>query len=165
MQKILSIFGTRPEAIKMAPVIKELVNNPTQFKSVVCVTAQHREMLDQVLNLFNIHPDHDLNIMKPKQNLFDVTCNVLKGLKKVLLEEHPDLVLVMRETTERPEAVEAGTVKLVGTSFEKVVRETKRLLTDSMEYKKMSQARNPYGDGRASGRIIEAIYQNTGTIK
>nr|WP_281287729.1 UDP-N-acetylglucosamine 2-epimerase (non-hydrolyzing) [Geobacter argillaceus] len=96
---ILSIFGTRPEAIKMAPVIKELERHRNQFKSVVCVTAQHRQMLDQVLDLFTIHPDYDLDIMKPGQDLFDVTCNVLQGLKQVLELERPDIVLVHGDTT------------------------------------------------------------------
>ncbi|MCJ7541619.1 MAG: UDP-N-acetylglucosamine 2-epimerase, partial [Desulfobacterales bacterium] len=99
MPKILSIFGTRPEAIKMAPVIKALESHPEKFQSRVCVTAQHREMLDQVLNLFEIKPDYDLNIMVSEQNLFDVTCNVLKGLKPVLEKEKPDWVLVQGDTT------------------------------------------------------------------
>ena len=97
--KVLSVFGTRPEAIKMAPVIKELEKHPGSFQSVVCVTAQHRQMLDQVLELFEIRPDHDLDIMKPGQNLFDVTCNVLQGLKPVLEKERPDIVLVHGDTT------------------------------------------------------------------
>lgn len=97
--KVLSIFGTRPEAIKMAPVIKELEKRPDCFRSVVCVTAQHRQMLDQVLELFEIRPDYDLDIMKPGQDLFDVTCNVLTGLKPVLEKERPDIVLVHGDTT------------------------------------------------------------------
>ena len=99
MKKILSIFGTRPEAIKMAPVIKELERHPEAFKSVVCVTAQHRKMLDLVLTLFDIKPDYDLDIMKPGQDLFDVTCNVLLGLKMVLEKERPDIILVHGDTT------------------------------------------------------------------
>ncbi len=99
MKKVLSVFGTRPEAIKMAPIIKELERHHDQFQSVVCVTAQHREMLDQVLNPFDIKPDYDLNIMKPGQDLFDVTCNVLQGLKPVLQKEQPDMVLVHGDTT------------------------------------------------------------------
>ncbi len=371
----------------MAPVIRELENNPDKFINRVCVTGQHRQMLDQVLELFEIHPDYDLNIMKPGQDLFDLTCNVMQGLKKVLQKEQPDMVLVhgdttttmaaslaafyyqipvghveaglrtrnkfapfpeeinrqvtsritelhfaptetarqnllaesvnessifitgntvidallmmvdrvrrpeirdgvesglmarfprlknvlgshmtvnnrrlilvtghrrenfndgfehicqalkqiardhsdidivypvhlnpnvrepvnrilaevpsvhlitpldylsfvylldrafliitdsggvqeeapslgkpvlvMRETTERPEAVDAGTVKLVGTSYGKIVREAGTLLTDPQEYKKMSQAHNPYGDGKACGRIVEAIHKMT----
>ena len=99
MLKVLSVFGTRPEAIKMAPVIKELEKHPETFQSLVCVTAQHRQMLDQVLNLFDIKPDFDLDIMKPGQDLFDVTCNVLQGLKGVLAQVKPDIVLVHGDTT------------------------------------------------------------------
>jgi UDP-N-acetylglucosamine 2-epimerase (non-hydrolysing) len=96
--KILSIFGTRPEAIKMAPVIR-CIENHSKLQSTVCITAQHREMLDQVLNLFGIHADYDLDIMKPGQDLFDVTCNVLQGLKSVLAKERPNVVLVHGDTT------------------------------------------------------------------
>lgn len=99
MLTILSVFGTRPEAIKMAPVVLELQKHPKSFKSLVCVTAQHRQMLDQVLNLFEIRPDFDLDIMKPKQDLYDVTCNVMQGLKGVLAEVKPDVVLVHGDTT------------------------------------------------------------------
>jgi UDP-N-acetylglucosamine 2-epimerase (non-hydrolysing) len=94
--KILIVFGTRPEAIKMAPLVKVLEKS---LDVTVCVTAQHREMLDQVLALFEIVPDYDLNIMKPGQDLFDVTSNVLLGLKQVLQEARPDLVLVHGDTT------------------------------------------------------------------
>lgn len=99
MYKILSIFGTRPEAIKMAPVIKELERRSGAFVSRVCVTAQHRQMLDQVLQLFSITPDYDLNIMQPGQDLYDVTSNVLLGLRPVLMAERPDMVLVHGDTT------------------------------------------------------------------
>lgn len=99
MKKILFVFGTRPEAIKMAPVIKELERHSDQFVCKVCITAQHRQMLDQVLDLFEIKADHDLDIMKPGQDLFDVTTNVLQGLKSVLTNEKPDLVLVHGDTT------------------------------------------------------------------
>ena len=96
MVKILAVFGTRPEAIKMAPVIHALDNN---FDVKICVTAQHRQMLDQVLELFEITPDYDLDIMKPGQDLFDITSNVLSGVKKVLQIEVPDIVLVHGDTT------------------------------------------------------------------
>jgi len=99
VKKVLFIFGTRPEAIKMAPVIKELQKHPEQFAVSVCVTAQHRQMLDQVLELFEIVPDFDLDIMKPGQSLTDVTCNVLQGLAPVLEKLKPDLVLVHGDTT------------------------------------------------------------------
>ncbi len=99
MKKILSVFGTRPEAIKMAPVVKEFAKYPEVYESRVCVTAQHREMLDQVLELFDIKPDYDLDIMKPGQSLTDVTCNVLQGLAPVLEDFRPDVVLVHGDTT------------------------------------------------------------------
>jgi len=98
MKKILVIFGTRPEAIKMAPLIKEL-QKEKEFDVKVCVTAQHRQMLDQVLELFDIEPDYDLNIMKKDQDLYDITSNVLLGLKKVLNSFKPDIVLVHGDTT------------------------------------------------------------------
>jgi UDP-N-acetylglucosamine 2-epimerase (non-hydrolysing) len=97
-KKILIVFGTRPEAIKMAPLIKAL-QAETSLETKVCVTAQHREMLDQVLDVFDITPEYDLNIMKPGQDLYDVTANVLLGMKKILLEYSPDLVLVHGDTT------------------------------------------------------------------
>lgn len=99
MYKVLSVFGTRPEAIKMAPVIAELKRFPQRIDSRVCVTAQHRQMLDQVLTIFNICPEYDLNIMQPGQSLADVTCYVLKGLEPILKEFKPDIVLVHGDTT------------------------------------------------------------------
>lgn len=97
--KVMLVFGTRPEAIKMAPLVRRLKAQPDEFDTVVCVTAQHREMLDQVLRLFEIVPDHDLNVMKPGQDLFDITANILTGLKPVLATERPDWVLVHGDTT------------------------------------------------------------------
>jgi len=97
LNKILVVFGTRPEAIKMAPVIYELQKSELNVK--VCVTAQHREMLDQVLILFNITPDYDLNLMKPKQSLSELTSNVILGITEILDKENPDLVLVHGDTT------------------------------------------------------------------
>ena len=96
MVKILVVFGTRPEAIKMAPVIRALEDN---FVVKICVTAQHRKMLDQVIELFEFTPDYDLDIMKAGQDLFDITCNVMSGVKKVLKIEEPDIVLVHGDTT------------------------------------------------------------------
>ena len=93
------VFGTRPEAIKMAPLVKEFRKHPEQFQTVVCVTGQHREMLDQVLQLFEIIPDYDLNIMKQGQDLYDVTARVLTGMRDVLKEAQPDVVLVHGDTT------------------------------------------------------------------
>jgi UDP-N-acetylglucosamine 2-epimerase (non-hydrolysing) len=99
MKKILIVFGTRPEAIKMAPLVKEFEKNSKFFEMKVCVTAQHREMLDQVLKLFEITPDYDLNIMKHGQDLYDVTSKVLLGMKDVLNDFKPDVVLVHGDTT------------------------------------------------------------------
>ena len=99
MKKVMLVFGTRPEAIKMAPLVKEFQKYPEQFKTIVCVTGQHREMLDQVLNLFEIIPDYDLNIMKQGQDLYDVTARVLVGMRDVLKEAQPDVVLVHGDTT------------------------------------------------------------------
>ena len=93
------VFGTRPEAIKMAPLVKEFQKNPQDFKTVVCVTGQHREMLDQVLKIFEITPDYDLNIMKQGQDLYDVTARVLTGMRDVFKECKPDVVLVHGDTT------------------------------------------------------------------
>ena len=99
MMKLLFIFGTRPEAIKMAPLIKEFQKYPDNFSTKICVTAQHRQMLDQVLSFFDIIPDYDLDIMKQNQTLFDVTANVLNGLEDVLVKADPDLIFVQGDTT------------------------------------------------------------------
>ena len=99
MKKIMLVFGTRPEAIKMAPLVKEFQKHPEIFQTIVCVTGQHREMLDQVLHLFDIKPDYDLNIMKQGQDLYDVTSRVLLGMRDVLKEVNPDIVLVHGDTT------------------------------------------------------------------
>jgi len=97
--RVLSVFGTRPEAIKMAPVVMELEKNKEDFESIVCITAQHREMLDQVLHLFNIKPDFDLNIMKPDQNLWTLTADILLQMKEVFEKTNPHIVLVHGDTT------------------------------------------------------------------
>ena len=319
MIKVMTVFGTRPEAIKMAPLVKELKSRK-EIECLVCVTAQHRQMLDQVLEVFDIKPDYDLNIMQSGQTLSDITSRALKGLEEVMNKEKPDIVLVhgdttttfagalaayytqtdighveaglrtwnkyspypeemnrqmvgvladihfaptensknsllnegkkkenifvtgntaidalattvkkdynneifdwlgndklrevaneifgdddkvklieplevidfhnfiakshiiltdsggiqeeapslgkpvlvLRDTTERPEGITAGTLKLVGTNEETIYNETKKLLTDNEEYNKMSRASNPYGDGHASERIVDAIIE------
>jgi UDP-N-acetylglucosamine 2-epimerase len=125
-------------------------------------------MLDQVLEIFGIKPDYDLNIMKDRQTLVDVTTRGLEGLDRDLIltdsggvqEEAPSLgvpVLVLRDTTERPEGIEAGTLKLAGIEEETIYQLTKQLLNDKEEYEKMAKAVNPYGDGEASRRICDAI--------
>lgn len=97
--KVMTIFGTRPEAIKMAPLVKELERYPEEIESVVCVTAQHRQMLDQVLEIFDIHPDYDLNIMKERQTLVEIVSRSLEGLDTVMKEAKPDIVLVHGDTS------------------------------------------------------------------
>jgi UDP-N-acetylglucosamine 2-epimerase (non-hydrolysing) len=99
MKKILIVFGTRPEAIKMAPLVKEFQKHPTVFDTKVCVTAQHREMLDQVLDFFNVTPDYDLDLMKPGQNLYGLTADIITNLKPVLEGFEPDYVFVHGDTT------------------------------------------------------------------
>lgn len=99
MKKIMLVFGTRPEAIKMAPLVKEFQKHPDKFETIVAVTGQHRQMLDQVLEIFDIKPDYDLNIMKQGQDLYDVTARVLTGMRDVLKEAQPDVVLVHGDTT------------------------------------------------------------------
>ncbi|MCQ1546295.1 UDP-N-acetylglucosamine 2-epimerase (non-hydrolyzing) [Bacteroides clarus] len=99
MKKVMLVFGTRPEAIKMAPLVKEFQKDSANFQTIVCVTGQHREMLDQVLDIFDIKPDYDLNIMKQGQDLYDVTSRVLLGMRDVLKQVRPDIVLVHGDTT------------------------------------------------------------------
>lgn len=96
--KVLTVFGTRPEAIKMAPLVKKM-NKDSRIESILCVTAQHREMLDQVMELFELVPDYDLNIMKPNQTISQITSNVLIGLEEILKKEKPDMILVHGDTT------------------------------------------------------------------
>ena len=108
MKKIMLVFGTRPEAIKMAPLVKAFQEKKEDFKTIVCVTGQHREMLDQVLHLFNIKPDYDLNIMKQGQGLYDITSRVLLGMRDVFKEYRPDILFVHGDTTTSTAAALAG---------------------------------------------------------
>ncbi|MCM1223618.1 MAG: UDP-N-acetylglucosamine 2-epimerase (non-hydrolyzing) [Lachnospiraceae bacterium] len=113
MKKIMLVFGTRPEAIKMAPLVKEFQKHPDKFETIVCVTGQHRQMLDQVLDIFDIKPDFDLNIMKQGQDLYDVTARVLTGMRDVLEEVKPDVVLVHGDTTTSTAAALAAFYKQI----------------------------------------------------
>ncbi|HAP50580.1 MAG TPA: UDP-N-acetylglucosamine 2-epimerase (non-hydrolyzing), partial [Porphyromonadaceae bacterium] len=99
MKKVMLVFGTRPEAIKMAPLVKQFQRDEEHFQTIVCVTGQHRQMLDQVLKIFDIQPDYDLNIMKDGQDLYDVTARVLVGMRDVLTKVKPDVVLVHGDTS------------------------------------------------------------------
>ena len=112
-KKIMLVFGTRPEAIKMAPLVKELQKHPDTFETIVCVTGQHREMLDQVLTIFDIRPDFDLNIMKQGQDLYDVTARVLTGMRDVFAQCLPDVVLVHGDTTTSTAAALAAFYKQI----------------------------------------------------
>lgn len=102
MAKVLIVFGTRPEAIKMAPLVKEFKKYPKTFTTKVCVTAQHREMLDQVLNFFNITPDYDLDLMKPNQDLYSLTSDIIINMKSVLEDFQPDYVFVHGDNNMKP---------------------------------------------------------------
>ena len=113
MKNVMLVFGTRPEAIKMAPLVKEFQKHPGKFRTTVCVTGQHRQMLDQVLEIFGITPDYDLNIMKQGQDLYDVTARVLTGMRTVLEEAKPDLVLVHGDTTTSTAAALAAFYKQI----------------------------------------------------
>ena len=116
MKTVLLVFGTRPEAIKMAPLVKALQGCPERFRTLVCVTGQHREMLDQVLDIFHIMPDYDLDIMRPGQDLYDITSRVLTGMRSVLDESKPDVVLVHGDTTTSMAAALAAFYKQIPVS-------------------------------------------------
>ena len=113
MKKIMLIFGTRHEAIKMCPLVKEFQKHPNEFETIVCVTGQHREMLDQVLRIFDVTPDYDLNIMKQGQDLYDVTARVLTGMRDVFQNVKPDVVLVHGDTTTSTAAALAAFYKQI----------------------------------------------------
>jgi UDP-N-acetylglucosamine 2-epimerase (non-hydrolysing) len=113
MKRILLVFGTRPEAIKMAPLVKELGKYPNHFETKVCVTAQHRQMLDQVLSLFEIKPDYDLDIMSSNQDLYDITSRILLAMRDVLNDCNPDIVLVHGDTTTAMAAAVAAFYKKI----------------------------------------------------
>ena len=115
MKKVMLVFGTRPEAIKMCPLVKEFQKDAENFKTIVCVTGQHREMLDQVLTIFDVKPDYDLNIMKQGQDLYDVTARVILGMRDVLKEAQPDVVLVHGDTTTSTAALRSINRFLSGT--------------------------------------------------
>ena len=222
--RIMSVFGTRPEAIKMAPLVRELAARE-EIASICCVTAQHREMLDSVLEVFSLQPDWDLDIMTPRQTLSTITSRCLTGMDEAIDTLKPDMVLVhgdtsttfagalsafyhkvpvghveaglrtydkyspypeemnrklvtqiadlyfcptennrenLRRETVRPEAVEAGTVRLCGVRYEDIGRMADELIDDPAAYAAMAHAVNPYGDGNACRRIADAILWHFG---
>jgi UDP-N-acetylglucosamine 2-epimerase len=142
---IAVIMGTRPEAIKMAPVVHALRKRSDKLETVVVTTAQHHQMLDQVLSLFEITPDVDLDLMHPNQILTDLIVRVLTTMQATLSEIRPDLLLVQGDTT------------TVFASREAIVAEASRLLSDDAAYRATASGANPYGDGRAAERIAEAL--------
>lgn len=178
MKSIMLVFGTRPEAIKMAPLVKELQKYPEDFKVCVCVTGQHREMLDQVLRIFNIVPDYDLDIMQQGQDLYDITTRVLIGMRDILKEVRPDVVLVHGDTTTSSTAalaafyqqipvghVEAGlrTGNIYSPWPEEINRQiTGRIATYNFAPTKLSaqnlKAENVHGDILVTGNtVIDAL--------
>ena len=186
MKTILLVFGTRPEAIKMAPLVKEFQKHPTKFNTLVCVTGQHREMLDQVLHIFDIKPDYDLNIMKQGQDLYDVTSKVLTGMRDVLKETKPDVVLVHGDTTTSTAAalaafyqqkpvghVEAGlrTHKIYSPWPEEMNRQiTGRIATYNFAPTKLSEsnlkAENAHGQIFITGNtVIDALHMVVERLK
>jgi len=186
-RKMLIVFGTRPEAIKMAPLVKEFEKKSDNFDLKVCVTAQHREMLDQVLELFEIVPDYDLDIMKPGQDLYDVTSNVLLGMKEVLSEFKPDVVFVHGDTTTTSGAalaafyqqikvahVEAGlrTCDIYSPWPEEANRQITGVLsnyhfapTSTSEHNLLKENKNPKSIVVTGNTVIDALYLALDKIK
>lgn len=175
MRKVMLVFGTRPEAIKMCPLVNELKARKDTFETIVCVTGQHREMLDQVLEVFDVEPDYDLEIMKSSQTLFDITCNVLMRIKDVIESERPDIVLVHGDTTTSFAAalacfylqipighVEAGlrTYNMLSPYPEEFNREAVDLVTDFLFAPTEQSRRNLLDEGKPDEKIF--VTGNTG---
>lgn len=177
MKKVMLVFGTRPEAIKVCPLIIELKKRPS-IQTVVCVTGQHRQMLDQVLSAFHVVPDYDLSVMKDKQTLFDITSSILTGIKSVLEKEKPDVVLVHGDTSTTFASalacfylqipvghIEAGlrTYDIYSPYPEEFNRQAVEIISkynfleNEEAYNKMAHACNPYGDGHACERIADIL--------
>jgi UDP-N-acetylglucosamine 2-epimerase len=159
--KVMPIFGTRPEVIKMAPVILELGRHADRIDVCTCAIAQHRDMLDQALDIWQIAPAIDLNTMQDSQTPSQVAARVLTRLEPVLMHEQPDWILVQGDTTtvmaERPEGVDAGVAHVVGTVIPNSVSSVEELLDDPNAHRAMARSANPYGDGHASERIVQAL--------
>lgn len=183
--KVLFIFGTRPEAIKLAPLVKKMTGDPF-FEVKVCVTAQHRQMLDQVLDFFDIKPDYDLNIMKPDQTLFDVTCDSLRGIEKVLSDYKADLIIVQGDTTTVLTGALAGYYKKIkvahveaglrsGDKYSPFPEELNRALTGVIADYHFAPTRKASDNLDAEGRsknvwitgntVIDALYMGLDIIK
>jgi UDP-N-acetylglucosamine 2-epimerase (non-hydrolysing) len=173
--KVMTVFGTRPEAIKMAPVVQMLAAHPDAFESVVCVTAQHRQMLDQVLSLFQITPQIDLNLMRPNQDLFQITTGVLNGMKEALEAEKPDIVLVHGDTTTTMAAslacfylrIPVGHVEAGLRTFDKYYpfpEEINRVVTDSVTTLHFAPTERSRQNLLQSGAPESGIYLTGNTV-
>lgn len=173
--RVMTVFGTRPEAIKMAPVVHALAANPQAFESIVCVTAQHRQMLDQVLALFQIQPQYDLNLMKPNQDLFQITTGVLNGMKTVLEEARPDVVLVHGDTTTTMAAslacfylkIPVGHVEAGLRTFDKYYpfpEEMNRVVTDAVTSLHFAPTERSKNNLLQAGLPPEGIYLTGNTV-
>jgi UDP-N-acetylglucosamine 2-epimerase (non-hydrolysing) len=173
--KVLTVFGTRPEAIKMAPVVKELEKYPDDIQSVVCATAQHREMLDQVLELFDIWPDYDLDLMQPGQTLSGLTARILTALDEVMARERPDLLLVQGDTTTvmvgalvayyhrvRVGHVEAGL--RTGDKFQPFPEEINRRIADTLSDLHFTPTQTSRGNLLNEGIVDETIIVTGNTV-
>jgi len=161
----------------MCPLVLELKKHK-EIDTIVCLTGQHRELVSQVMSIFKLEEDYNLDIMKEKQTLTSITISILDKLENVLRQERPDIVLVhgdtttsyapalgkpvlvVRTETERPEAVEAGTVKVVGVERNDIYQAATELLSNYSEYQRMSLAVSPYGDGHASERIVKILLEH-----
>lgn len=152
--KVLTVFGTHPDAIKMAPLTKKLAADNT-FNKKVCVTGQHRQMLDQILALFELQPDFDLNIMQVGQDLSDITLRILQQMKNVFAQFRPNVVLVHGDTTTTFATSLACYYQQIPVGHVEV----EQLLNDDNSYRTMAAAHNPYGDGRACERIMNVLKQ------
>lgn len=166
MRRVLIVFGTRPEAIKMAPVVRALQQYPDQFVVRTCATAQHREMLDQVLRVFGIIPDIDLDLMQPDQTLSQLAAGIMMAVDQVLLAEKPDWVLVQGDTTTVMATALAAQHRQVRVGHVEAGLRTYDRGNPFPEdvYREMASAQNPYGDGHAAERIVEALLQTTRKI-
>lgn len=173
--KVMTVFGTRPEAIKMAPVVRALANAPESFESIVCVTAQHREMLDQVLRLFQIEPDVDLDLMRPDQDLYELTSRVLLGMKPVFEKHKPDVVLVHGDTTTTMAAtlaafyakIPVGHVEAGLRTFDKYYpfpEEINRVVTDSIATLYFAPTRRSRQNLLNAGAPEQSVYVTGNTV-
>ena len=170
MKKVMLVFGTRPEAIKMCPLVKEFQKYPEEFETIVCVTGQHREMLDQVLNIFEVKPDYDLNIMKQGQDLYDVTARVLTGMRDVFRMCKPDVVLVHGDTTTSTAAALAAFYQQIPVGHVEAGLRTHNIYSQTVKRHEAPRGQLSYmlaGDGSFNNYRVSIhvpSYKNTPTV-